>query len=57
MLEWISENLFTLIISVLLAAVVFFILRKLVRDRKRGKSSCGCGCESCPMSGSCHKAK
>ena len=31
------------------------IIAGLVKNRKKGKSSCGCNCGSCPMSGSCHK--
>lgn len=44
-------------ISVLLvvAAVVFFVVFGMIRDKRRGKSSCscGCGCEGCAMSASC----
>ena len=27
------------------------------KDKKKGKSSCGCKCGSCPMAGSCHSKK
>ncbi|WP_082020820.1 FeoB-associated Cys-rich membrane protein [Candidatus Soleaferrea massiliensis] len=45
----------TIIIGVVLAAIVALIVAKLIRDRRKGKSSCGCGCENCPSSGMCHK--
>ena len=45
----------TVIISLVLAAIVVGIIFKLRNDKKAGKSSCGCGCNSCPMSGECHK--
>ena len=38
-------------------AVVAAIIISTVRNRKKGKSSCGCGCSNCPMSGSCHSQK
>lgn len=57
MLTWISENIATIIICVLLLAVVAAVIGKMVRDKKKGKSSCGCGCANCAMSGSCHSKK
>ena len=45
----------TLIVAAVLAVIVFFIARRMIRDRKAGKHSCGAGCSGCPMSGSCHK--
>ena len=47
-------NIPTVIICVALAAVVALIVAKLVRDKKKGRSSCGCGCEHCAMSDACH---
>ncbi|MDD7035756.1 MAG: FeoB-associated Cys-rich membrane protein [Firmicutes bacterium] len=57
MFNWISENLATIIICAVLAAIVVAIIAGMIRNKKKGKSSCGCGCSSCPMSGSCHKEK
>ena len=45
----------TLIVALALAAVVGLIVFRMIRDKKRGKSACGCGCADCPMHGSCHK--
>ena len=30
---------------------------KLIKDKKKGRSSCGCNCGSCPMSGSCKSSQ
>ncbi|MBR0511004.1 MAG: FeoB-associated Cys-rich membrane protein [Ruminococcus sp.] len=55
MLAWLSENLGTIIVSLILIAVVSAVIVKMVKDKKQGKSSCGCGCENCAMHGKCHK--
>jgi hypothetical protein len=35
--------------------VVALILLHMKKDRKAGKSSCGCKCSHCPNAGACHK--
>jgi hypothetical protein len=55
MLSWLLENIATVVISVLLVLTVAAVLYITVRSGKKGKSACGCGCGSCPMSGDCHK--
>lgn len=57
MFNWIARNLSTIIICLVLAAVVVLIIVSLVKDKRKGKSSCGCKCAHCPMAGSCHKNK
>lgn len=57
MLQWFSANAGTLVLCILLLAVVALIVRSLLRQRKQGKSSCGCGCAHCAMHGSCHSQK
>ena len=57
MLNWITDNLSTIIVSLVLILIVAAIISKLVRDKKKGKSSCGCNCAHCAMAGSCHKPK
>ena len=57
MLAWFLENIATILICAVLIAVVAAIIVSMVRDRKKGKSSCGCGCANCPISGSCHSKK
>ena len=46
----------TVIISLVLIGVVAGIITKMVKNKKEGKSSCGCNCEHCAMSGACHRA-
>ena len=47
----------TVLICAVLVLIVGAILYSLIRNRKKGKSSCGCGCSSCPMGGMCHGKK
>ena len=56
MIAWILQNLATIIISLVLAAIVALIIVFLVKNKKKGKSSCGCNCAHCAMAGSCHSA-
>lgn len=57
MLAWLQANLATILILVVLAAVVAAIIAHLIRNKRKGKSSCGCTCQSCPMEGACHSEK
>ena len=57
MLNWIGANGSTFLVAGILAAVVAAIVIHLVRNKKKGKSSCGCGCADCAMHGSCHSSK
>ena len=41
MLHWISANLGTIVIAGVLLAVIVLISIQLIRDKKKGKSSCG----------------
>ena len=54
MLSWISNNIGTIIVSLIVCAIVAVIVIRMIKNRRKGKSSCGCGCADCPMSGSCH---
>lgn len=53
MLHWLSANLGTIAVALILAAVVALVVRSLVRKKKAGSSCCG-GCSGCPMNGKCH---
>ena len=55
MLQWISENAGTIIVSIALIALVAWIVIRTYKEKKQGKSSCSCNCGCCPMAGSCHK--
>ena len=55
MLQWICENISTILVSLVLLAVVILIVRGMIRDKKQGKSSCGGNCASCGGCCGCHK--
>ena len=51
---WIASNLSTILISLVLLAVLGAIVQNMIRKKKRGETSCGCGCSNCAMRGTCH---
>lgn len=54
MLSFISQNLATIIVLLVVVLVFGLVVFKLIKDKKTGKSSCSCGCGGCPMKDSCH---
>ena len=52
-----TVNLPTVLICALLLAVIGGIIWGMIRSKKKGKSSCGCGCASCALNGTCHPEK
>lgn len=57
MLNWLKDNLATIIIGLALLGALAAIVVNSIKKRKKGMSSCGCGCSGCPMSGACHPEK
>ena len=57
MFSWLLENLATMIIGIMLFALIVLITVRMVRNKRKGKSSCGCACSACPMEGACHRKK
>lgn len=55
MIRWMSENLGTLITSLILILVVAGAIRAIIKDRKNGRSSCGGNCAHCNLCASCKK--
>ncbi len=55
-MSWLSENIGTLVIVFVLAAVVALIVKHMKKDKAQGKSSCGCNCAHCALHGTCHSA-
>ena len=55
MLAWISANLINIALVVLIVLIVCLLLRGMIRDRKAGKTSCGCNCASCGTCNGCSK--
>ncbi len=52
---WLTNNISTILVLILLVLAVVLIIRKMINDKKSGKSvcGCGCGCESCALSDKC----
>jgi hypothetical protein len=57
MLAWISANLGTIVVCAVLLLIIGWIIVSMIRRRKKGKTSCGCSCGSCPMHDACHPKK
>lgn len=55
MAAWLAQNIGSIAVFALLAAVVAAIIAGMVRSKKQGKSTCSCGgtCGCCPMAGKC----
>ena len=47
MLTWLASHLIDLVLVLVIVLVVCLIVRGMIRDKKAGKSSCGCDCSSC----------
>ena len=57
MLSWLTANLGTVLITLILIAVVTVIVVKLRKDNKKVVSSCGGNCAHCAMGGTCHQKR
>ena len=57
MLTWLSANLANIVVSAILLAAAALAVRTMIRNKKAGKSSCGCDCASCGACGSCAAKK
>ncbi len=44
----------TILVSSILIIIVGLIIYRQIKNRKEGKSTCGCGCSNCAMSEVCH---
>lgn len=45
----------TIIVSSVIALLVVAIIVKAIINKKKGKSSCSCGCSGCALKDSCHQ--
>lgn len=54
---WLSNNMSTIVVCIVLIGVVTAIIVRMIKNKKQGKSSCGCGCQDCAMRNSCHSRK
>ena len=56
-MAWLTANQGTIVVLAFLIIVVAFIIRRMIKDRRAGISSCGNNCSHCAMAGSCHTHK
>ncbi|MBR6229685.1 MAG: FeoB-associated Cys-rich membrane protein [Eubacterium sp.] len=56
-MEWIVENLGTILITALLILIVTGIVLGIIKNKKNGRSSCGGNCAHCNMCASCRTKK
>ena len=54
MLIWLQNHIFTILIIAVLIAFFGWLVYTLIRDKKKGKSSCCGSCAGCAMAGHCH---
>ena len=54
MLEWLSANWVNIVIIAAVNALVVLAIVSMARDKKAGKSSCGCSCSGCALADKCH---
>ncbi len=57
MIALLLDNLGSVLVTVGLVTVLGLILWGVLRRKRQGRSSCGCGCASCPMADKCHGEK
>lgn len=57
MLAWIAGDISTIIVSAVLIAIVALIIFIMVKNKRAGKASCGCGCSECDISDQCQIKK
>ena len=57
MTAYITENIGTIITAAIILAVIAGAIAAIVINRKKGKSSCGCGCSNCALADKCHKER
>jgi hypothetical protein len=56
-IKFFSANFGTIAVLLILLAVLALIAVRIIKNKKKGVSSCGCGCSTCPYSGKCHGAE
>ena len=57
MLAEITKNMPTIVIGTVIFVMVCRVIYSMIKNKKKGKSLCGCTCSGCAMSGVCNKEK
>ena len=47
MISWIGENFASIVLLLILAAIVFVLIRSKIKEGRHGTCGCGCGCSGC----------
>ncbi|MBO5713042.1 MAG: FeoB-associated Cys-rich membrane protein [Clostridia bacterium] len=55
MIEFILNNLGTIIVFAVVVLIVTLIIVKITKDKRAGRTTCGCGCEGCENYKYCRK--
>ena len=53
-MAWITQNLESILATLVLGTALTLIVLRLIRNKKQGKPLCGGGCGGCPNAGACH---
>ena len=56
-MTWLTANLSTILITLVLIVIVGLVIRSMVRDKKNGKTSCGGNCGGCSGCSACHPTR
>ena len=56
-MEWIKQNIGSIIVLFVVALVIALIVIFKIRAKKKGQNSCGCNCSSCAGRFVCHSTK
>ena len=54
MVEWLAANWVNIIILAVVGGLIALAVIVMIKDKKAGKSSCGCNCANWAMAGKCH---
>lgn len=57
MLVWLQNNWGNIVILSVIALIVGAIIFSYIRAKRKGKSTCSCGCGQCAMQGICHEQR
>ncbi len=55
MLNWIAANWVSLVVDLVVLGVGALSVFATIRNKKKNKGDCDCGCEGCPSASLCHK--
>ena len=56
-MQWIANNIGSILVCLAVFGLLSLLVYSLIKQKKQGKTSCGCGCEHCAMRGTCHADK